>query len=104
MGHGGGEERQVHPPWPLHDQDPPEAGDQGWQEGGLREGDDGEGEACEDDRQGLPGVGLEEEHLSWIFRHACVDIPQMSLCRFVSGPVGQWTLFQMYFSHLRLAK
>merc|ERR1711933_599004 len=36
----------------------------GWQEGDLWQDDDGEGEAGEEDRQGLPVGCPEEEHLS----------------------------------------
>merc|ERR1712000_124960 len=45
------------------DQDTDEAGNQGWEEGGLRQDDDGEGEAGKENCEGLPRVSLEEEHL-----------------------------------------
>merc|ERR1712186_90327 len=48
----------------LHGEDAPEAGHQGRQEGGLWQGYDGEGQARQDHREGLPGVRPEEEHLS----------------------------------------
>merc|ERR1711974_560321 len=38
----------------LHGEDAPEAGHEGGQAGGLREGGDGEGEAGQDHREGLP--------------------------------------------------
>merc|ERR1711972_324433 len=44
----------------LHDQDAPEARDQGGQEGGLRQGRHGEGEAGKDYREGLPRFRPEE--------------------------------------------
>merc|ERR1711972_410752 len=53
----------------------------------IRQGGDGEGEACQDRRQGLLCVSPEEEHLSFIFisGHAFVDNPQMLPGRHVSG-------------------
>merc|ERR1712083_294778 len=68
----------------AEDQD--EASDQGWQEGDLRQSGDGEGEACEDDRQGLLCVGPEEEHLSLFVRCAYVDTPHLLPGQHVSGP------------------
>merc|ERR1712050_9989 len=59
--HIAGEERwQVRPSRGMHDQDAREARNQGGQEGGLRQGGYGEGEAGEDCREGLPRFRLEE--------------------------------------------
>merc|ERR1712228_472232 len=54
---------EVRAPRLVHDQDALEASDQGGQEGGLRERGDGQGQAGEDHCEGVPGLGLEEEHL-----------------------------------------
>merc|ERR1712061_309691 len=62
---GGREDRRVLPPWLVQVEDPSEASHEGWQEGGLRQGCDGEGEASADDREGPPSGRPEEEHLSW---------------------------------------
>merc|ERR1711879_77349 len=45
-------------------EDPDEACHEGWQEGGLWQGGDGEGEARAEDREGFPSCCTEEEHLS----------------------------------------
>merc|ERR1712187_232326 len=50
--------------WLVQVEDQGEARYQGWQEGGLRQGGDGEGEACAEDCEGLPGGRPEEKHLS----------------------------------------
>merc|ERR1712217_847930 len=50
----GEEDRRLCPSWLVPPQDPDEAGDKGWQEGDLWQGGDGEGEACEEDREGIP--------------------------------------------------
>merc|ERR1712048_1402304 len=52
------------PPGLVQAEDPDEACHEGWQEGGLRQGSDGEGKACAQDREGVPGCCPEEEHLS----------------------------------------
>merc|ERR1711974_163752 len=52
-------------PGPLHVEDAREAGYEGGQARGFREGDDGEGEAGQDHREGLPRGRPEEEHLRW---------------------------------------
>merc|ERR1712084_163755 len=68
-------------------EDQNEASDQGWEEGDLWQGGDGEGEACEDDRQGLLCVSPEEEHLSLFVRCAHVDTPHvLPGGQHVSGP------------------
>merc|ERR1711982_21323 len=48
-------------------------GYQGWPEGGLRQDDDGEGEACKDHREGVPRCGFEEEHLRCV-SSSCLSI------------------------------
>merc|ERR1712060_710773 len=45
-------------------EDPDKARHEGWQEGGLRQGGDGEGKARTEGREGFPGRRPEEEHLS----------------------------------------
>merc|ERR1712187_269114 len=47
-----------------HDQEAPEAGDEGGQEGDLRQDGDGQGETRKDHRQGLRSGGAEEVGLS----------------------------------------
>merc|ERR1711974_16648 len=65
-GRAAGEEGgEVRAPGAVHGEDAPEAGHEGGQAGGLREGGDGEGEAGQDHREGLPRGRLEEEHLRW---------------------------------------
>merc|ERR1711977_744596 len=73
---------QVRLPWLLHDQDPPQAGYQGWPAGGIRQDGDGEGKACTDRREGVPRLGFEEEHLRYacpsplsIFRETLAELP-----------------------------
>merc|ERR1712061_405213 len=72
---------EVHHPGPVHAQDEEEARHKSGKEGGLREGHDGQGEAGEDDRQGILRGSLEEIHLrsysanlrpalSWVARGA----------------------------------
>merc|ERR1712066_497984 len=92
---------QVHHSRPLHDQDAQEACDQGWQEGGVREGGDGEGEACEDCGEGLPSKGTEGLHLGWqatcrlgLFGKHGMHVWTIHRCLVSS----EWTPFQMYFS------
>ena len=53
--HQGGEEsRQVYASRPLHDQDTPQEGNQGWQEDDVRPGSEGQGPACQDCGEGFP--------------------------------------------------
>merc|ERR1712113_1159714 len=62
---GGGEgHRQVHHPWLVHVEAQEQAGDEGWQEGGLREGGHGKGEASIQSCEGLLCGSVEKEHLS----------------------------------------
>merc|ERR1712039_274061 len=61
---GGQESGQGYCPRALHDQDAHEAGDQGGQARGLRQGGVREGQACQDSRQGLLRGSTEEERLS----------------------------------------
>merc|ERR1711933_521662 len=61
---GGEEDGEVHDPGLVHDQDAPEAREQGGQEGDLRKAGDGQGEASQDHREGLRGGGAEEIDLS----------------------------------------
>merc|ERR1712160_57104 len=70
-GREGGEEGQVHHPWSRHGEDPHEASNQGWKARGFRQAYDGEGEASEDNREGLPRGSSEEGGVSqWM----CVGI------------------------------
>merc|ERR1712194_256894 len=69
-GRQGGEKGQVHHPWRRDGKDPHEACNQGWEERGVRQDDDGEGEASEDDREGLLCGCSEEGGLSWWSRCA----------------------------------
>merc|ERR1712203_635801 len=57
---GGEEGRQGHHPRTLHDQNANEAGDQGWQAGGVRQGRHGEGHAGQDNCQGIRSGRAEE--------------------------------------------
>merc|ERR1712203_82943 len=104
--HSASQDGQVHHSRPLHDQDAQEACDQGWQEGGFREGDDGEGEACEDCGEGLPSEGIEGRHLGSLFVKACLSSRACMCENFTDAARSacEWTPFQMYFSHVRLAK
>merc|ERR1712190_414816 len=70
---GGPEERHLHLPGPLPDQDPPQACDEGLQEGNLRKDANGEGKASSDDREGFPSGGFEEERLGSC--SACISSP-----------------------------
>merc|ERR1711956_174228 len=61
-----------------------EASNQGRQEGGVRQGDDGQGQASHHGGQGILCVSAQEEHLrsvsvQWV--HARVDIPLVLHCR-----------------------
>merc|ERR1712076_347778 len=56
--------RQVHHPWLVHAEAQEQASDESWQEGGLREGGHGEGEASIHSCEGLLCGSIEEEHLS----------------------------------------
>merc|ERR1712014_412807 len=56
-------DRQVRDPGRLHDQDEEKASDQGGEEDDLRAGDTRKGKASKDGCEGIPSVGLEEEHL-----------------------------------------
>merc|ERR1711944_279929 len=63
--HTAGEERgQVRATWLVHDQDAFEAGDESRQEGGLRQGRHGQGQASKDSGEGLPRLSIEEGFLS----------------------------------------
>merc|ERR1712188_297290 len=54
----------VRPPGLVQVEDQGETRHQGWREGSLRQGGDGEGEACTEDCEGLPSGRPEEQHLS----------------------------------------
>merc|ERR1712217_674175 len=56
-------DRQVRDPGRLHDQDEDKASDQGGEEDDLRAGDTRKGKSGKDGCEGIPSVGLEEEHL-----------------------------------------
>merc|ERR1712194_466345 len=56
------------------DKDPYEASNQGWEERGVRQDDDGEGEASEDGREGLLRGCSEECGLSWWGDEVCVGL------------------------------
>merc|ERR1712161_99146 len=73
-GRQGGEKGQVHHPWSRDDKDPHEASNQGWEERGVRQDDDGEGEASEDGREGLLRGCSEEGGLSWWGNEVCVGL------------------------------
>merc|ERR1712194_166174 len=73
-GRQGGEKGQVHHPWSRDDKDPYEASNQGWEERGVRQDDDGEGEASEDGREGLLRGCSEECGLSWWGDEVCVGL------------------------------
>merc|ERR1712066_979275 len=74
-------------PRPVQDQDPHKARHQGRQEGGLRQGDDGEGEAGTQGREGLPGEGPEGQRLSGY--GAPSDVVMISACMTARCP---WAL------------
>merc|ERR1711933_343283 len=61
---GGRQDGHLLDPRLVQAEDADEACNKGWQEGDLRQDDDGEGEAGEEDRQGFPVVCPQEEHLS----------------------------------------
>merc|ERR1712207_117698 len=61
---GGREDGPVLHPGLVQVEDPDKASHEGWQEGGLWQGGDGEGKARTQDREGFPGGRPEEEHLS----------------------------------------
>merc|ERR1712190_176179 len=61
---GGREDGPVLHPRLVQVEDPDEARHEGWQEGGLWQGGDGEGKARAEDREGFPGGRPEEERLS----------------------------------------
>ena len=63
-GVSGAEDRQVHTAWALHDQDSREEGHQGRQEDDVRQGGEGQGQACYHRGEGIPSEGLEGLHLS----------------------------------------
>merc|ERR1712190_284665 len=50
----GEEDWRLFPSWLVPSQDQDEACDKGWQKGNLWQGSDGEGEACEEGREGIP--------------------------------------------------
>merc|ERR1712050_725315 len=54
----------VLPAWVVQTEAPDEACHEGRREGGLRQGGDGEGQACAEGREGFPSGSPEEEHLS----------------------------------------
>merc|ERR1711933_654544 len=55
---------EVHHPGRVHGEDEAEAGDEGGEAGGLRQGGDGEGQAGQDRGEGLLRVRIEEGVLS----------------------------------------
>merc|ERR1712217_363908 len=61
---GGREDGHLLPSRLVQVEDPDEARHEGWQEGGPRQGCDGEGKARAQDCEGFPGCRPEEEHLS----------------------------------------
>merc|ERR1719510_2603842 len=68
-----------------------EAGDEGWQEGDVRKGRFGEGQASQDGCQSLASVSAEEEHLSLLdLTLAClgrVDLPRCGVIVLFGGRV-----------------
>merc|ERR1712146_19462 len=91
---GGRQDGHLLPPGLVQAEAPDEACHEGWQEGGLRQGSDGEGKARAEDRQGFPGCCFEEEHLSrepvlltWsLLWGSCSSKPR--LCRFSRAVCG----------------
>merc|ERR1711924_550866 len=84
MGHQGSpEERHLHFPGPLQDQDPPQAGDQSVQERDLRQDADGEGKTCSDDCESFPRGGFEEERLGLRSCSAYINSPWR--CRWIDS-------------------
>merc|ERR1712083_930072 len=85
---GGGEDGPVLHPRLVQVEDPDKACHEGWQEGGLRQGGDGEGQARAQDSEGFPGCRPEEEHLScepvvltWSLRWgSCSSTPRLLHC------------------------
>merc|ERR1712014_520531 len=60
---GGDHHGQIHVPWPRHGEDPRQAGNQGLQEGDLRENVRCKGPPGQDSREGLPRLCVEEERM-----------------------------------------
>merc|ERR1712039_345336 len=93
----GEEDREGDDPGLVHDQDAPEAGDQGGEEGDLRQVGDGQGQASQDCREGLCGRGAEEVGVSsatyfaqvWAFLQSPVGCPREAIevlpCWFACG-------------------
>merc|ERR1711874_405871 len=79
MGHEGG---CLHAARPLQAEDEDEAGDEGWQARGLRQGRHGEGEASTQDCEGLPCQSPQGQHLSH-GRGACLkpSMPSVGVLR-----------------------
>lgn len=59
----GQKEREICRAGPLHDQDSSQEGHQGRQEDDVWKGGEGQGEACEDRREGIPCCSSEASYL-----------------------------------------
>merc|ERR1711933_579416 len=90
------EDGLVLPAWVVQAEAPDEACHEGRREGGLRQGGDGEGQACAEGREGLPGGSPEEEHLSRepvalacsLFQSSCRSAPDCAASRGHSAEVA----------------
>merc|ERR1711862_37943 len=60
---GGGQDRRLLVPWAFQDQDEGEASQKGGTETDVRQNGPGEGSACEEGGEGLPGRRVEEDYL-----------------------------------------
>merc|ERR1712203_1046019 len=75
--------------WIVQTEAPDEACHKGRREGGLRQGGDGEGQTCAEDREGFPSCSPEEERLSReavvlacsIFQSSCHSGPDCAASR-----------------------
>merc|ERR1712216_401425 len=63
------EDRYLHNPWTLQDQDPSEASHQGRGQDGFRPGDESEGETSQDCREGLSSCRPQSADLNSVRLH-----------------------------------
>merc|ERR1711988_1163645 len=70
----GEKDRQVRHPGRGHAEDPREACYQGWQEGDLRQGGDGQGQASQDDCESISSGGYQEVHLEHLLSTPCCKV------------------------------
>merc|ERR1711920_329634 len=78
-------DRQVRDPGRLHDQDEEKASDQGGEEDDLWGGESRKGKAGKDDCEGIPSVGLEEEHLMGHVAALCRPAHSFTRCEASRG-------------------